>query len=551
MRRGALPLLGLALALVPAPALAAQGPQGLDARFGSCGVLSPSALRDRDGELVRLARAPDGSIVAAGDVYSGATRDSFVVTRFSPDGQVDTGFGSGGVALVKVRRQGEQNVQLTGLLVQPDGKIVLSGTVERAGGGFGRLRALLVRFGADGKPDASFGSNGVVPEAVTAARSASIEDIALAPDGGIVAAGLRDDGSPGPAGPTPSEPQPAPRFSIMRFQADGTRDSGFASDGVATVDAGLGDSRAQAVELLPDGRILAAGQAGEQFALVRLLPGGQPDPSFGDGGASYESPPASAHVSGLALLADGRIVVTGPATNVNGRDLVALGRYGADGRPDTTFGSGGFAIDRLSHYPNAIAVDAQGRLVVSAFAGSGNGLVRYGAAGGRDTGFGVDGGLGGFVGGNLNHGDVLLEPDGTVLTTTSGLGVSRFAVDEPALAATSGQGRVCSTRVITKSLTQLLRPGKTARYGKLSIALNLRQPGGVRLKVVARRGSKSASLGSAKLSFTGFGKGVATVPVSRAAARLLEGARSGTIVVTAVGTDGGTAFTGSKTLPRR
>jgi hypothetical protein len=249
-------------------------------------------------------------------------------------------------------------------------------------------------------------------------------------------------------------------------------------------------------------------------------------------------------------------VVTGPATNINGREIVALGRYTADGQPDATFGSGGFVLDKRSTSPVGLAEDAAGRLLVIATTDfTASGLVRYSADGVRDSGFGSGGALAGFGNFVFPAGNLLVSADGTAVAPVNDgprFGVGRFAVDEPALAATASQPRVCSGRVTTKNLTQLLRRGKTARFGKVGVALSLRQPGKVRISADARVGGRSARIGSVVVSYTTFGKSVATLAVSRGAARLLRGARSAQITLTAVGTDGGGgAFTGTRTLKRR
>ncbi|MEA2467864.1 MAG: hypothetical protein QOJ57_1990 [Thermoleophilaceae bacterium] len=524
----------LALVLT-APATAAPGPQGLDARFASCGRLTPAPLASLAGRAAQVERAPDGSIVVAGTLVGDALQaDSFAVARFSPAGVLDKGFGSGGVARVKVRRPtGEQNAEVTGLLVQADGKVVVGGYVA----GFDNDRAVLARLEADGDPDPLFGSAGVVEDAVPSAGGGRIGALAQAADGTILVAGTRDQNE-------------GARFVVLRYRPAGGLDPAFGTGGSATVDSGLGSSSATAIAVRADGEIVAAGQAGEQFALVRMLANGDLL------SASYESPPASAGVRALSLLVDGRIVVAGRGTNINGRDLVALGRYTTDGRPDPAFGSDGFVMDRGATAASGLAVDESGRLLVAATSGfTASGLVRYSADGARDAGFGLDGSLVGFGSYMPDAGDVVVESGGTAvvpLNNGARFGVVRFALDEPALAATASQPRVCSARVTTKSLTQLLRRGTTARFGKLGVALSLRQPGNVRVSAVARVGGRSARVGAATVFYTSFGKAVATVQVSRAAARLLRPAKSAEITLTAVGTDGGgSAFTGTRTLKRR
>ncbi|MEA2421536.1 MAG: hypothetical protein QOF55_635, partial [Thermoleophilaceae bacterium] len=325
------PLLAVAAAVaLAAPATAATapaapGPQGLDTRFGNCGVITPPLPRNFSGAQ-RLARAPGGAIVAAGTATlrlkgSVIHPDTFVVTRFSADGVLDTGFGGGdGVVTLKVPRpSGAGDAQLTGLAVDAGGKVVVSGYVQLADPS--RSRSLLARYNPDGTLDSSFGSGGIADDALPAANSGEIDDIALAPGGGLFAAGGRDPGG----------------FTVARYRPDGTLDPAFGSGGVATLDPGIGGSHAFVVRVLADGRVLAGGQAGAQYELVRLLPTGMADPSFGNGGVTVESPPAAGAISALAPLGDGRVLAAGTASNINGRDQLALARYGADGHADTGF----------------------------------------------------------------------------------------------------------------------------------------------------------------------------------------------------------------------
>src|SRR5437773_3525280 len=79
-------------------------------------------------------------------------------TASAAPGDLDPTFGSGGkVATAFVGA----TAQAHGLVLQPDGKVVVVGTVcSSAGGNFG-----LVRYLADGSPDGTFGSSGAVTTA--------------------------------------------------------------------------------------------------------------------------------------------------------------------------------------------------------------------------------------------------------------------------------------------------------------------------------------------------------------------------------------------------
>ncbi len=119
----------------------------------------------------------------------------------------------------------------------------------------------------------------------------------------------------------------------------------------------------------PDGRIIAAGNAGysfPRFALARYRPNGRLDRSFGNGG-KVSTPfhgVDSAWPTGVALLPDGRIVMAGES--YSGSILVA--RYGRAGRLDRRFSGNGWVETtlgvRVFLSGNALCVDADGRTTV-------------------------------------------------------------------------------------------------------------------------------------------------------------------------------------------
>ena len=115
-------------------ALARYRPDGrLDPRFGSRGKVTT----DLPGTLgtAALALQPDGEIVAVGTVTRPALRPSsrLVVARYNVDGQLDPGFGVGGVVTTAFR--GESGA--ADVVLQTDGRIVVVGsTASRRSGEF-------------------------------------------------------------------------------------------------------------------------------------------------------------------------------------------------------------------------------------------------------------------------------------------------------------------------------------------------------------------------------------------------------------------------------
>ncbi|MBI4985677.1 MAG: M10 family metallopeptidase C-terminal domain-containing protein [Rhodocyclales bacterium] len=148
-------------------------------------------------------------------------------------------------------------------------------------------------------------------------------------------------------------------------------------DGAVFTDMGQGAStdNAQSVVVQADGKILVAGYAGSatagyDFALVRYNADGSPDTGFSDDG-KLVTDLGSAADDGLsvALQSDGKILLAGYTWNGTDYDF-ALARYGADGSLDPTFSSDGVAAaDFLLNGDNdtgqSVAVQADGKIVVA------------------------------------------------------------------------------------------------------------------------------------------------------------------------------------------
>ena len=83
----------------------------------------------------------------------------------------------------------------------------------------------------------------------------------------------------------------------MRYTEAGSLDTSFCGSGICTYGAQYGSGYAVAVQ--PDGKIVCAGEllATGGISVVRLLPNGDPDPSFGSADESH--PPGRAVRPGL------------------------------------------------------------------------------------------------------------------------------------------------------------------------------------------------------------------------------------------------------------
>src|SRR4051794_14333873 len=124
--------------------------------------------------------------------------------------------------------------------------------------------------------------------------------------------------------------------------APGDLDPSFGSGGIVKLLESNEESYAEAVTVQPDGKIVVAGYEEGSTVVVRLLPNGEPDSSFGVGGkATTVIPGGENGAFAVTLQPDGKIVVAGAGKAFGGvnQDFF-FARYNRDGSADETFGGG-------------------------------------------------------------------------------------------------------------------------------------------------------------------------------------------------------------------
>ena len=255
---------------------------------------------------------------------------------FSSDGRVKVGFG-GAYDLVGGRD----------VLVTSSDKVVMVAALESSAGAvFG-----VIRLRENGSPDPSFSDNG---RRTTTFTGQDVPRRVIARGNGRILAG----GSAGDA------------FGLASYRRDGSLDPTFDGDGKVITDVSGGADQILDLRVEPDGKILAAGLAGDQFAVVRYLPDGTPDPTFGDGGAVLTTDGFEGQVENVRLQPDGKLLAVGISEpNEDFVRGVALSRFDTDGSLDENFGGGDgrvatFPPDRESSRAHAVIVQPDGRIVV-------------------------------------------------------------------------------------------------------------------------------------------------------------------------------------------
>ncbi|BDV42198.1 fibronectin type III [Geotalea uraniireducens] len=282
-------------------------------------------------EAAGLAIQTDDRIMVIGsrDLGTGVTK--IEVLRLNADGTLDSAF-NGGTGVYRTGSETSGN-RGRGVALQSDGKILLVGTYAYAGGTSDlyveRLLSDGTRDSFNGLNGAFFGGGGNLSEG---------RAIAVQSDGKIVVAGDVDWGG----GDTD--------LWVLRLNDDGTKDTTFDSSIGDYVDGGTGADRASALVVQPDDRIVVVGTFDfiddTDIWVLRLNADGTGDPTiYNFYGYYYPNASGNDEGHGVALQADGNIVLAGTFTNPLGDTDIHVNRIFANKQTLTTaaIGSGSIA----------------------------------------------------------------------------------------------------------------------------------------------------------------------------------------------------------------
>ncbi len=329
----------------------------LDTSFDADGKVTTNVLGFR-GEATAVALQPNGKIVAAGYTYTGyifngADRD-FAVVRYNQDGSLDLSFDGDGKVTTDFLNFHDDAYSIA---LQPDGKIVVAGySYSGSSNDFA-----LTRYNTDGSLDTTFDGDGKVTTAIGSSDDEAFS-VAIQPDGGIIVAGFSRNGS------TNED------FAVVRYNADGSLDTTFDGDGKLTTDVVGSEDFAKSVTLNSDGKIVVGGHSYDgsstDFALARYNADGSLDTTFGTNGTvTTDVLTSNDYAYSVVLEPDGKIVAGGQSYNGSNYEF-ALVRYHTDGSLDVSFDSDGkVTTDFLSSDEGgaAVVVEPDGRIVIAGF----------------------------------------------------------------------------------------------------------------------------------------------------------------------------------------
>jgi uncharacterized delta-60 repeat protein len=291
----------------------------LDLSFGKEGTvdfnIEPFVTANATAMEVQL----DGKIVVVGNCNKGIN-GSYIpfITRFDSHGNIDKTFGTGGIVFME-----DNGSTATSVAIRKDGEIMVGGTYAY----LYDPKFMIAAYLPNGNSDSLYGSNGVATYSFGEQVYAELNSIVLQEDEKIVCGGYaRDLGS---------QPLILSQMAVVRFNYDGSTDSTLGDEGglIFTLEGG---SAIQTILLQKDGKIVGAGNINEstdssQFAMVRFMPDGRVDSSFGSSGVSVASISNASYCNDALLDKDNKIVLSGSSyKNGDEVDYLTLARYNND-----------------------------------------------------------------------------------------------------------------------------------------------------------------------------------------------------------------------------
>lgn len=274
----------------------------------------------------------------------------FVLVRLNSNGSLDTDFDSDGKVSTVI--PGTNSAAIRSLVLDANGKIVVAGTVENAD-------IAVARYNTNGSLDTAFDGDGIAIVDITPRDNAV--DVRLQSDGKIVVAGTVYSNN-------------VSDYALARLNTDGTLDSTFGTNGIVTTDINNDSNFALAMEVQGDDKIVVAGTAqggaNQDFALARYTANGTLDSTFDADGIATTNFGGSDdnNVGDVAVLTGGKIIIAGNAF-ITGKYQSVSVRYNSNGSIDTSYGvnTNGKAIISVSGYdvyPSAVAIQSDGQIVI-------------------------------------------------------------------------------------------------------------------------------------------------------------------------------------------
>jgi uncharacterized delta-60 repeat protein len=344
----------------------------LDTTFGDGGVVSSNFPGTHSDFIDSMTVKPDGKIVVAGRT-NGDNGSATLVVRYNADGSLDTSFSDDGMVTLPGDTYDPSGPLRVGfspgralIAAQADGKLVLTQVRGDDGSATGG-DLVVIRLTDTGALDTTFGTGGKATVELGSIETPA--DLALQADGRIVVA--VDAFTVTTSGDSTSYLRN--QAHLVRLNADGSLDTTFGTNGVATINPTLQQVTATRIAIALDGHVLLmaedfnAGGAVQHF-IARFNTDGSLDTAFGTAGRVNLS--ADATYANILVQPDGKLLLTGGGMGGGNHPALFSQRRNADGALDTDYGDGGTTrveVGPSFDFARASALQQDGSVVVIGF----------------------------------------------------------------------------------------------------------------------------------------------------------------------------------------
>lgn len=444
----------------------------LDTSFGDNGHVE--IRLPNFGTIVTMALQPDGKIVLGGNVFAGTAGNyDYLILRCNADGTLDTSFG-GGDGIVTTEFEGYQD-ECNSITIQPDGKIVAAGKETVPGQVVTSSHLIMTRYNPDGSLDTGFGSSGRVIQTLASGYNTWANAVIQEGDGNLLVAGFANqfavfryttngalDGNFGSGGIVTCPGYQAQAITIQsggiivgdpamivaagihnvqdqvvlaRMNFSGVLDTNLNGTGSVTIPS-LSSSQIAGVaafnpfrspkKILISGYLL--GGAGHDFFTAKFNYNGTLDSTFGAGGIAKTDLGGDDYAYGMVIQPGTKILLAGTSSTDFYNPDFALARYNyTDGSLDTTFNGTGILIQNLGNRAaeaHGAAIQADGKIIVAGSCDLGFdsavAICRLNPSGDLDTSFGDAGKVISTIGAEHSEADAIaLQPDGKIVIAGS------------------------------------------------------------------------------------------------------------------------------------
>lgn len=342
----------------------------LDINFNNTGIYE--SYLENDAQGVSCVAQPDGKIVFAGNIGAFGS-EKYCIRRIDQSGTMDFTH-----VFTPI---GDQASKVKKILLQPDGKILVTGPLYKRPDPFtSETWFYVLRLNSDGTADAGFGEMGRADFSLSIGKIDEVHDMVLMSDGKIAVVSYEQQ--------LISEPHGA--MTILMLDSNGDIDNSYGTNGMTQVVhnhvLNIKPSDYRCIRFIDDKILIAATvvsetSGGYDYFLQRFLPNGEIDTDFGVGGSQFYPVSAGSgndYVGGLNIQSDGKIVLVGKSEiNTAGNYDLTLLRLEYDGSLDVSFGENGVVWDNFdgandNESPVFVAVNSNNKINVSAWVSNQN-----------------------------------------------------------------------------------------------------------------------------------------------------------------------------------